>query len=197
MKIDTTNETTEWPRIHGDGPVVPWVASWSPEVKALVVPKLDGRGRVQRDSLNIGWLDGRPWIKPDGQGRGAPLHGMVSSWRQGLCMVEGLCQVCGRHLPDGVGVFVLTATHRRDFTENGSTFVPPVCEPCEDRSMVECPHLARLGDRALRIVGRPRPVEWQVDAPGGTRTLLPWSSRSKRYVGRNVVVAIELEGDQR
>jgi hypothetical protein len=141
--------------------LVPWVASWTSERTSD--PDITYRRGIgttgiaypdetlaDRDDHDILWLR-----RPESQGVGRPLFGIVHSGRQRRAMEQLLCQVCGQPADrDERGVLWLIESPDEDgfdeWPEGLMTTHPPVCQPCLDVAQSTCPHLLR-GSAVLRV----------------------------------------------
>jgi hypothetical protein len=127
---------------------VPFISAWSRELpprRQVVYAAGSGIAYVDetpedRDQHGVLW-NGRTLR----QGHGRPRYGDVHPGRQRVAMEHLLCQVCGRAADrDDRGVLWLLEDNRRDWQgwpERLMTTHPPVCLPCADTAVRQCPHL--------------------------------------------------------
>lgn len=99
----------------------------------------------QRDELGLLWL--RELHEREGWGK--PLFSQIQAARARRCMMERMCQVCGRPFADDEATTFLIATdtkrRREDWTgEPFSVESPPVCLTCIPISMRQCPEQSRV-----------------------------------------------------
>lgn len=142
------------------GRPVPWITRWSSEIcdpgPALIPSQgphgvlLNFEGEVPEDRID-GLLYLRSYNSP---GIGEPRWKDIHTERQRRCMREGLCQVCGRKIPEPIPwiIPVLSLTSRVGKTRL-NTEVAPVCEPCLPVALKYCPHLSGWQPKIIEVRG--------------------------------------------
>ncbi|MFF8618237.1 hypothetical protein [Streptomyces sp. NPDC015350] len=154
----TTSTTTPKPVIqyHWRGLHVPFVTPWTHEkwLRAPVVRRIgrggEGLGYADENST-VDRRHGNLWIRYSlARGRGAPDLADVHPLRQRQAMAHMLCQVCGRSTYgkdyERWGERHLVIVRSRDgrpVAEGEITMSPPVCVPCAQESVRDCPHLRK------------------------------------------------------
>ncbi|MFJ1838014.1 hypothetical protein ACIOJ9_29605 [Streptomyces sp. NPDC088175] len=145
------------PQFYWRGLHVPFITPWTHEnwLRTPVVRRIGHGGE------GLGYADehstadrrhGDLWIRYSiAPGRGQPSLAGVHPLRQRQAMSHMLCQVCGmstyedesferwgeRHL------FIRRSRDGQPITEGEVTMTPPVCLPCAQESVRNCPHLRK------------------------------------------------------
>lgn len=149
---------------------VPWIARWSNET-ALDTPMhaalIDNRlhlavgpaptnhplgiragYRAQRDELGLLWQPDH-----DAPGSGVPEFATLHARRQRACMIDGLCQVCGRPFGDQSVTFLDSVMRKpRKPGRPLVTLTAPTCRGCAAVAMVKCPAHRRARDKRVIVV---------------------------------------------
>lgn len=120
---------------------VPYVAAWSsefPNVKVAPEPLLGGKPALFRAS-------GR-------RGEGKPVLGKMDLGRQRLCIIRGVCQVCGGQIV-GPAWYVQLEEHAV-LVDGRTVFAirePAACTHCMLVSLQVCPALQSLKPRIISV----------------------------------------------
>lgn len=114
------------------GMVVPWVAAWTSERRYKLKPDARISRTVRTPHLAV-FTYGRPEV-------GEPELGLMHIPRQRDCVLEKLCQVCGRGIEGNPIAF--TWNNQLGFLEGDMRMLclePWVCRPCAEYAMRICP----------------------------------------------------------
>lgn len=131
------------------GLTVPYIAAWSRE--SLLSPPIERR--TGKAGPFLAYVDETPydrdeygalWVRQAlARGRGRAKFATAHALRQRQAAARLLCQVCGTDTlmtsPDRQ-LFVLKDTGQ-PVTEGEWTTAPPVCLPCAQEAVRDCPHL--------------------------------------------------------
>ena len=118
---------------HGRELPVPYVAAWTSEMPNYIVrpePLLGGKLALFRASGH--------------RGEGDPIFGKMDVGRQRLCILRGICQVCGEPI-EGPRWMALLVEHASlpNGQELPAVREPPTCTLCLRTSLRFCPGLRR------------------------------------------------------
>lgn len=179
-----------------NGLVVPWVTIWSAEMLLVNTVQMTSRGVVAR-------YEERRWglclMALPNNPAGRPEWRSTHSSRQRRCMFALRCQVCGNKI-EGLPTFIIPQGDAADqWSGEGLTKQPPVCEPCLEAAMVWCPHLAHVPPSAI-VRGRPRlvgmtgdvmdPLTGELEADMWIALDAPPEYKAL-FIGRELIVAVE------
>jgi hypothetical protein len=184
---------------------VPYVIAWSGEAVEQPLAFMNDAGESRRDfcepmvflreRARLSYVDPHPsdWVNGllrarVGQDRsGEPLWRMLNTHRQWLCMMLGLCQVCGESAMDletSRMWWVITETaFRATDAGEGLTNAPPTCPACIPESLALCPQLRKSS--AVYTAAHAEPVGVLADV------FFPSLSGGVAPVGHNVFVGFD------
>jgi hypothetical protein len=140
----------------------PWSVSWSGEQAFRLQPSRDFPGLIELDQKQA-------------PGEGEPMFAMMHIARQRRAVIDQLCHVCGRPTPKHdrwifpVASGGLVTLH--DGTQQYGCNVPPIHKACTERAAAECPHLSRLQETPLKVVGDEGRVIHRTDITPGLEPL--------------------------
>jgi len=140
----------------------PWSVAWSGEQAFRLQPSRDFPGMVELDQKQA-------------PGEGQPIFAMMHVARQRRAVIDHLCHVCGRSTPKHdrwifpVASGGLVTLH--DGTQQYGCNVPPIHKACTHRAGLECPHLSKLQESPLRVVGDEGRVIHRTDITPGLEAL--------------------------
>ena len=147
--------------IRFKGQVVPWVSRWSGERddEPLRIAKNLTTGALTlffEDTADPDHDDNRDergvlWARDRQDRSGWPEFGQVNSLRQRACMLERLCQVCGRPIGESPIHWLMGPQHLYVADGRHVTMSPPTCRGCAELSRELCPHLSTKGARLLLV----------------------------------------------
>lgn len=151
-----------------DGLTVPYVQLWSHE--RGITPRLERRNG--REGPFLAFADEGPhdrdswgalWARYTlAHGKGTADFTSLHPLRQRRAVTRGLCQVCAAEPPpnelEAPPLFLLQSAGGRPIRDGELTHAAPVCEPCAEKALRDCPPLRR-GAVAARVR---YPMAWGV-----------------------------------
>lgn len=128
---------------------IPFVALWSEEA-----PAIQRDQHVGRDAVYSGRTDHRKQAEAGELGK--PILGQMSPNRQRFCVINDICQVCGRFLivKMAMGHY---AEHGPDHDKVIAIDEPMCCPECALEAMSMCPYVEKeFVNRGCLVVGQTR-----------------------------------------